>query len=176
MRSEARARGARVAAGFAALAAAATAACALATAAGAAAPPSDVPARTTAAADSSLLIRVRAPDSTSAAGASVRDTVRVSLPPAVDFEEQRKRGDASLESALRGRRAALFMPLPLFGVATGALSVPDAGSRLRISPLGTVADVATDRTLLAAKAYGIGVWDLGPRSTIRGRMGRRPWT
>jgi len=160
VRSEARARGARVAAGFAALAAAATAACALATAAGAAAPPSDVPARTTAAADSSLLIRVRAPDSTSAAGASVRDTVRVSLPPAVDFEEQRKRGDASLESALRGRRAALFMPLPLFGVATGALSVPDAGSRLRISPLGTVADVATDRTLLAAKAYGIGVWDL----------------
>ncbi|HYR69740.1 MAG TPA: hypothetical protein VER77_07635, partial [Candidatus Dormibacteraeota bacterium] len=112
-----------------------------------------------AAADSTLLVGVRAPDSTRVARAPARET-RPAPAPAVDFEEQRKAGDASLESALRGRRASILLPLPLFGAATGALSVPDGGSRLRIYPLGTVADLPTDRTLVAAKPYGIGVLDL----------------
>ncbi len=128
------------------------------------APPSDVPPGSRASADSSLLVRVQPHDSTRVAPAAVRDTSRVAIPSVVDFEEQRKSGDGSLERALRGRRAALFLPLPLFGAPTGALAVPDAGSRLRISPLGTVADVATDRTLLSAREYGIGLLD--PASTL----------
>ena len=158
MPSEVRARGVRAAAGPAVVLAAAWVLAAGASSA-AAQPPSDVPPGGSATTDSTLLVRVRAPDSTGVARAPVRETGPVAAP-AVDFEEQRKAGDASLESALRGRRASLLMPLPLFGAATGALCVPDAGSRLRIFPLGTVADVATDRTLVAAKPYGIGVLDL----------------
>ena len=124
----------------------------------AAPPPAAPPAA--GAADSTILVRVRAPDSTRAAHAAVREASPAGPPPAVDLEAQRKAGDASLESALRGRRATLLLPLPLFGAVTGALSVPDAGSRIRTFPLGTVADVATDRTLVAAKPYGIGVLDL----------------
>ncbi len=41
--------------------------------------------------------------------------------PSLDFEEQRKRGDVSLEQAFRGRRGALLLPLPVFGGTTGAL-------------------------------------------------------
>lgn len=138
------------------------AACALwlgmATAAGA--QPSDVPPGTRAATDSTLLVRVQPRDSTRVTRAPARDTSGVAFPSAVDFEEQRKRGDASLERALQGRRAALFLPLPLFGTPIGSLTLPDAGSRLRVAPLGTVADAATDRTLIAAKPYGVGLFDL----------------
>ena len=156
MRASARARRARTAAVLTA------AACALAAGlcAAADAPPTEVPPGTRASADSSLLVRTLTRDSTRVERAPVRDTSRVAMPSMVDFEEQRKVGDVSLERALRGRRAALFLPLPLFGTPTGALVVPDAGSRLRISPLGTVADVATDRTLVSAREYGIGLFDL----------------
>lgn len=124
------------------------------------APPSGTPSGTRAPADSSLLVRVQPRDSTRVTRAPARDTSRVAAPSVVDFEAQRKTGDVSLERALQGRRSALLLPLPLFGTPTGALEVPDAGSRLRISPLGSVADVATDRTLVSAASYGIGLLDL----------------
>ena len=79
----------------------------------------------------------------------------------VDFEEQRKRGDVSLERATRGRRGSLLLELPTFGSATGSLSVPDTGSRIRSEPMGYVADVATDATLFSATLFGVGVFDLG---------------
>jgi hypothetical protein len=144
-----------------ALLAAAAALCALAAAAaGADAPPGGAPPAEGAAGDSTLLIRAQPADTTRVARAPARDTSSVVSPSVIDFEEQRKRGDASLERALQGRRAALFLPLPLFGVPTGTLAAPDAGSRLRTPPFGAVADVATDRTLVAARDYGVGIFDL----------------
>ncbi|TMQ66743.1 MAG: hypothetical protein E6K79_02220 [Candidatus Eisenbacteria bacterium] len=152
------ARGARAAASLAALFATAVA---LSAGTASAQPPAggSPGAGAAAAGDSTLHVGVRAPDSTRVARVPVRETGPAQAP-AVDFEEQRKAGDASLESALRGRRASIFLPLPLFGAATGALSVPDAGSRLRTYPLGAVADLPTDRTIVAARPYGIGVFDL----------------
>lgn len=110
--------------------------------------------------DTTLLVRVAAPDTTRVAKGVPRDTIPAAPPSSIDFEEQRKRGDVSLEQAFRARRGALLMPLPVFGAANGSLSIPDAGSRIRSSPLGMVADVATDRTLISATSYGVGIFDL----------------
>ncbi len=88
------------------------------------------------------------------------DTIGPAARALADVEEQRKRGEFSLGEALRGRRAQLLVPLPLFGMPAGALLVPDAGSKLRASPLGVTADGSTDRTLAAAPNYGVGVFDL----------------
>ena len=157
MRPSRRARWAR----RAATVAAAAVACALAAAGWAAdAPPVNVPPGTTATTDSTLLVRAVPRDSIRVVIPPARDTSSVAAPSVIDFEEQRKHGDASFERALQGRRAALLLPLPLFGTPTGTFSVPDAGSRLRISPLGVVADVATDRTLVSAREYGVGIFDL----------------
>jgi hypothetical protein len=111
--------------------------------------------------DTTLLVQESAPDTSSAAKRRAAEARAPEPPSVIDFEEQRKRGDVSLEQAFRGRRGGLLLPLPLFGSVTGALSVPDAGSRIRSTPLGTLADVATDPTLFSAAPYGIGIFDLG---------------
>jgi len=88
------------------------------------------------------------------------DTARLG-PMSVDFNEQRKHGDVTLGEALRARRAALLLPLPLFGPPVGSLQVQDAGSRIRLSDLDIVdPDGATQRTLLSASDFGIGIPDL----------------
>lgn len=123
------------------------------------APPSPAP-RTEVYRDTTLVVREgSAPGDTSSTPAAAANAAQPLS--AVDFEEQRKRGDVSLERATRGRRGSLLLELPTFGSATGSLSVPDTGSRIRSEPMGYVADVATDATLFSATQYGIGVFDLG---------------
>ncbi len=111
-------------------------------------------------ADTTLLVRVAPPDTSRIATGAAPDSTQDLPASSVNFEEQRKRGDVSLEQAFRGRRGALLMPLPVFGSANGSLTMPDGGSRIRSSPLGMVADVATDATLFSAESYGVGIFDL----------------
>jgi len=88
------------------------------------------------------------------------DTARIG-PMSVDFNEQRKRGDVTLGEAFRARRASLLLPIPLFGPPVGSLQVPDVGTRIRLSNLDLVdPDGATQRTLLSASDFGIGIPDL----------------
>jgi hypothetical protein len=85
--------------------------------------------------DTTLVVRQGAApgDTSSTPAAAASAAVPLS---SVDFEEQRKRGDVSLERATRGRRGSLLLELPTFGSATGSLSVPDTGSRIRSEPMG----------------------------------------
>jgi hypothetical protein len=76
------------------------------------------------------------------------------------FEDQRKRGEISLEHAWRGRRGAILRSLPLAGVPVGSLSVPDAGSPIRTEPPGSEGMAATDRPLVSAMPFGVGIVDL----------------
>lgn len=110
--------------------------------------------------DSTLAVGLAARDSTRGVPVPAPDLSRIDPPSVVDFEEQRKRGDVSLELALRGRRPGLLLPLPYFGLPAGSFSVLDAGSRIRPSPMGTVAEVASDATPFAATSYGVGLFDL----------------
>jgi hypothetical protein len=91
---------------------------------------------------------------------AVPDTVPATNPSAIDFDAQRKRGEVSFDSALLGRRVALYSPIPLYGAPQGSLMAPDAGSPLRPDHPGVVGDVATDRTLYDTGGYGLGVPDL----------------
>jgi hypothetical protein len=91
---------------------------------------------------------------------AVADTLPATNPSEIDFDAQRKRGEVSFDSALLGRRVALFSPIPLYGAPQGALMAPDAGSRLRPDHPGVVGDLATDRTLYDTGVYGLGVPDL----------------
>ena len=78
----------------------------------------------------------------------------------LQFEEQRKRGEISLERAWVGRRGAILRGLPLAGIPVGTLSVPDAGSPIRTEPPGSEGMAATDRPLVSAVPFGIGIVDL----------------
>jgi hypothetical protein len=88
------------------------------------------------------------------------DTVRVG-PMSVDFNEQRKRGDVTLGEAFQGHRAALLVPIPLYGPPVGSMQTPDVGSRVRLSDLDLMdPDGATQRTLISGSEFGIGIPDL----------------
>jgi len=78
----------------------------------------------------------------------------------LQFEEQRKRGEISLERAWVGRRGAILRALPLAGIPVGTLSVPDAGSPIRTEPPGSDGIAATDRPLVSAMPFGLGIVDL----------------
>jgi hypothetical protein len=78
----------------------------------------------------------------------------------LQFEEQRKRGEISLEQAWLGRRGAILRGLPLAGPTIGTLSLPDAGSPIRTEPPGSEGLVATDRPLVSAMPFGEGIVDL----------------
>jgi len=78
----------------------------------------------------------------------------------LQFEEQRKRGEISLEHAWVGRRGAILRGLPLAGIPVGTLSVPDAGSPIRTEPPGSEGIPATDRPLVSAMPFGLGIVDL----------------
>jgi len=77
----------------------------------------------------------------------------------LQFEEQRKRGEISLEHAWVGRRGAILRGLPLAGIPVGTLSVPDAGSPIRTEPPGSEGIAATDRPLVSAMPFGLGIVD-----------------
>jgi hypothetical protein len=66
----------------------------------------------------------------------------------------------SLAQAIRGRRPVWIRPLPMVGPEVGPISLPDAGSRFRTAPPGTRPVSATDRPILSAPAFGIGILDL----------------
>ncbi|HET9939836.1 MAG TPA: hypothetical protein VFR25_01920 [Candidatus Eisenbacteria bacterium] len=78
----------------------------------------------------------------------------------IQFEEQRKRGEITLEHAWVGRRGAILRGLPLAGIPVGTLSVPDAGSPIRTEPPGSEGIAATDRPLVSAMPFGVGIVDL----------------
>jgi hypothetical protein len=99
---------------------------------------------------------------------AVIDTTRAvrrapAVPPpseTISFDDERKRGSLSLAQALHGLRPVWVRPLPMVGPEVGPLSLPDAGSRVRTAPPGTRPVSATDRPIVTAPAYGIGLIDL----------------
>ena len=106
-------------------------------------------------------------DSTSAkpaVGAVVRaDSTAVpadSTATPLSLEELRKQGAGTLEDALRGRHAALLLPAPRSGPLSAPAVLPDAGTRVRPWPLGTLAERSTDRTMIAGFPLGLAVPDL----------------
>jgi hypothetical protein len=119
-----------------------------------------------------------APSDTTARGAvadtlrggavEVTDSTRVTrrapaVPPpseTLSFEEERKRGSLSLAQALRAQRPAWIRPLPMVGPEVGPISLPDAGSRIRTAPAGVRPVSSTERTIIAAPRYGVGLVDL----------------
>ena len=126
---------------------------------GAATPGAATPADTTGAASpaDSLHGAVAINDTTRA----VRRAPAAPPPPeAISFDDERKRGSLSLAQALRGLRPVWVRPLPMVGPEVGPLSLPDAGSRFRTSPPGVRPVSATDRPLVSAPVYGIGLVDL----------------
>ena len=64
------------------------------------------------------------------------------------------------DGAWRGRRGAILRALPLAGIPVGSLSVPDAGSPIRTEPPGSEGMAATDRPLISAMPFGVGIVDL----------------
>jgi hypothetical protein len=177
MRPDARAAVARIAAIAAALAWLAAAPDARAAAPATKAPPAaTVPAAS--APRDSLALRAARRDSIRAAAAvrdslravrAIQDSIRVASArrdsvwidrAGLNFEDQRKRGEITLEDAWRGRRGALLRALPLAGLPVGSLSVPDAGSPIRTEPPGSEGMAATDRPLVSAMPFGIGIVDL----------------
>jgi hypothetical protein len=102
-------------------------------------------------------IRMAAP---AGATAALRAAASDSVSPALALEALRKHGEGTLEEVLRGRRPVLLGLLPSFGPVTAAAVLPDAGSPVRPWPLGTVADHATDRTVISGMPLFFGVPDL----------------
>ncbi len=90
----------------------------------------------------------------SASGDSARIRTRLSL------DEIRKQGAVSLEEVLRGRRAALLVPAPRFGPLSAPTVLPDAGTRIRPWPRGTLAERSTDRTVIDGFQDGLAIPDL----------------
>ena len=126
------------------------------------------PADTTRAGATSDTTRAGATPDTTRGAFAVTDTTRTvrrapAVPPpseAISLDDERKRGSLSLIQALRGLRPALSRPLPMVGPEVGPISLPDAGSRVRTTPPGWKGLSATDRPMVAAPVYGIGLLDL----------------
>ena len=66
----------------------------------------------------------------------------------------------NLEEVLRGREAVLLLPAPRYGPISAPTVLPDAGTRIRPWPLGTLAERSTDRTLVAGFPFSLAIPDL----------------
>ncbi|MBI4364498.1 MAG: hypothetical protein HY568_03625 [Candidatus Latescibacteria bacterium] len=75
----------------------------------------------------------------------------------VDLTMERKLGAASLEDALRLRRAAILGALPVYGPSDGSLRIPDGGSPIRLSGHVSAVERTTDETLIGSAALGFGM-------------------
>lgn len=74
----------------------------------------------------------------------------------IEMGTARKLGAASLEDAVRLRRAALLAALPVFGPTQGSIRLPDGGGSIRLSEAGDDAVHTTDETLIGSAALGWG--------------------
>src|SRR5437867_10011846 len=70
----------------------------------------------------------------------------------IDMGVERKLGSASLEDAVRIRRAVILGALPVFGPTQGSLRLPDGGGPIRLSETGDESVRATDETLIGSAA------------------------
>jgi hypothetical protein len=123
------------------------------------------------AADSASVLPARTTAADSARGFSAGDSARVVLPadsasagpkpgapiaPPIDLVAERKFGAASLEDALRMRRAVFVSVLPLFGPTQGSLALPDGGGPLGLDGWILGSERATDEPLVGSVELGWG--------------------
>lgn len=99
-------------------------------------------------------------DSTAADTTGTAPALPDSTEPAGSIDALRKRGLNNLEEVLRGRDAVLLVPTPRYGPVSAPTVLPDAGTRLRPSPRGVLAERSTDRTLVAGFPYSLAIPDL----------------
>lgn len=79
------------------------------------------------------------------------------LVPRLDLRAERSLGAASLEDAIRFRRALVLGALPLQGATVGSLALPDGGGPIRIELQGNEAERATDATPFGSTTLGWGM-------------------
>ena len=78
----------------------------------------------------------------------------------IDLRRERTQGTASLEEALRLRRAAFLQALPIYGPPQGALLLADGRGPIHAASPRQESDGSTDRTAVGSTALSWGVPDL----------------
>ncbi len=102
--------------------------------------------------------RVAAPADSVLPAPPAADSASAGAPavPSIVMHAERKLGAASLADAVRLRRAAIAVALPLSGPTQGSLLVPGGGGPLRLDGAGPGFEGTTDEPLIGSVALGWG--------------------